>query len=287
MEDSWGQILADQWVDLALLTAFITLAMVGFFRKSPWIKYVTLAASLVYLGLYKSTMLSVVDIFRLFTWNLPSVRYEVYWYLFAGFAVVTTLVWGRIYCGRVCAFGALTQLMDRVVPARWRYDVPVKVEKKVNLIKYGVLVAVLAYYLITSDIFIFRFVEPFWLFSRPGWDEAGVMWVVLGLLLIATVFVRNLYCRFLCPTGAFLGAISQVTTWLPIKRWKECNTCKLCEKVCEWGAIRGPKIVKSECVRCDDCERLYADTKKCPHWLILLKKKPAPAPVPQFSRLPN
>jgi hypothetical protein len=25
-------------------------------------------------------------------------------------------------------------------------------------------------------------------------------------------------------------------------------------------------------VRCDDCERLYADTKKCPHWLIIQRK---------------
>jgi hypothetical protein len=32
-------------------------------------------------------------------------------------------------------------------------------------------------------------------------------------------------------------------------------------------------IVKSECVRCDDCERLYMDQKKCPHWLILFKRK--------------
>jgi len=26
-------------------------------------------------------------------------------------------------------------------------------------------------------------------------------------------------------------------------------------------------------VRCDDCERLYLDQKKCPHWLILFKRK--------------
>ena len=36
--------------------------------------------------------------------------------------------------------------------------------------------------------------------------------------------------------------------------------------------FRGPVIVKSECVRCDDCERLYMDRKKCPHWLIIIRK---------------
>jgi polyferredoxin len=104
-----------------------------------------------------------------------------------------------------------------------------------------------------------------------GFHGSALMWSLLAALLVATIFVRNLYCRFLCPVGAALGVISSVTTVFSIKRWKECNTCKICEKACEWGAIQGPKIVKSECVRCDDCERLYADTKKCPHWIILLK----------------
>ena len=286
MEDFWYDVLEPQWLDLAMLAVFFTLTFVSFFRKSAPLKYLTMVVAVGYLGLMKSNLLGVVDIFRIFSWNVPIFKYALAWYLFTGFAIVSTVIWGRIYCGRICAFGALTQLMDRVVPAKWRYDVPLKVEKKVNFIKYAVLAGVLVYYIATRDMGIYRYVEPFWLFGLPTWEEASVMWVVLGLLLIATVFVRNLYCRFLCPTGAFLGVISQVTTLVPIKRWKECNTCKLCEKVCEWGAIDGPRIIKSECVRCDDCERLYADQKKCPHWLILLKKKPAPQAVPQYSPMP-
>ena len=77
-DDFWYDVLEPQWLDLVILSAFFVVAMIGFLRKSPWIKYVTLAASLVYLGLYKSTMLSVVDIFRLFTWNLPAFR-EIYY----------------------------------------------------------------------------------------------------------------------------------------------------------------------------------------------------------------
>jgi hypothetical protein len=53
---------------------------------------------------------------------------------------------------------------------------------------------------------------------------------MLGTLLLATVVVRNLYCRFLYS----------------------------------WG----PRIVKTECVRCDDCERVDADQAKRPHSLI-------------------
>ena len=35
------------------------------------------------------------------------------------------------------------------------------------------------------------------------------MWIVLVVMLVATVFVRNLYCRFLCPTGAFLARVAR------------------------------------------------------------------------------
>ena len=28
----------------------------------------------------------------------------------------------------------------------------------------------------------------------------------------------------------------------------------------------------TECVRCDDCERLYMDQQKCPHWIIIRRK---------------
>jgi NosR/NirI family transcriptional regulator, nitrous oxide reductase regulator len=268
--ETWGEILRPQLLDLVLLSAFIAFAMVSFFRKSVALKYLTFALAVGYLGFTKSSLVSVSDVFRLTDLSVPEFKYSVTWYAFMLFVVASTVLWGRVYCGRVCAFGALTQMLDPIVPRRMRLDIPVRIEKHANLIKYGVLAAVLAYYLVTKDVAgPIRYAEPFWMFGLFG--TTG-MWVGLGVLLVATVFVRNLYCRFLCPVGATLGVISSATTVFRIKRWAECNTCKICEKTCEWGAIRGPRIVKSECVRCDDCERLYHDQQKCPHWIILRRK---------------
>jgi polyferredoxin len=265
---TFAQDLKDQALDLTLFSAFAILAMIGFFRKSELLKWITMGASVVYLGFVRSQLITIVNIFGLTQWNLPVFRHNMVWYLFAVFTLVTTILWGRVYCGRVCAFGAMTQLLDKIVPARLRFEVPKRIEQRANYIKYGVLLGVVTYFLITKDILIYRYVEPFWMFSRQA--TIG-MWIGLSVLLTATIFVRNLYCRFLCPVGAFLGLLSNLTVFR-IKRWSECNSCKICEKTCEWGAIRGPKIVASECVRCDDCERLYMDKQKCPHWLIIKKK---------------
>jgi polyferredoxin len=264
-----GELARTQAPDLLLFGAFAILVMVSFFLKSDRLKVVTLVASVAYLGFYKSQLLSVTNIFALLSMNLPLFSYSMGWYFFAVFSIATTILWGRIYCGRICAFGSLTQLMDRVLPARLRVNVPRSIERRAGYIKYGLLAFVVIYYLTTRDIRIYRAVEPFWMFTLQG---STVMWVGLTVLLVATVFVRNLYCRFLCPVGAFLGLLSNLTVFR-IKRWSECSTCRICEKTCEWGAIRGPKIIASECVRCDDCERLYMNKKKCPHWLIIERKE--------------
>ncbi len=266
--ETWRDILGPQAIDLALLVGFIALALVGFFRKSVRLKYITLAAAVGYMGFVKSRLVSVVDLFAVADWNLPVFKYNLAWYLLSFFVLASTVLWGRLYCGRICAFGALTQLMDLAVPRKLRVEVPAKLEQRANAIKYGLLVAVLVYFVATRDVAVYRYVEPFWMFGLFGTTP---MWIGLAVLLLATVFVRNLYCRFLCPVGALLGVISKLTVF-KIKRWSECNTCKICEKTCEWGAIRGPKIIEAECVRCDDCERLYLDQQKCPHWIILRRK---------------
>jgi polyferredoxin len=263
--ESWADILGPQYLDLALLTAFIALAFYSFKKKSVPLKYLTFAAAIGYMGFAKSYLISITNIFSVVDWNWPVVKYNLAWYLFFGFTVVSTILWGRLYCGRVCAYGALTQTLDAVIPRRWRVEVPRSIEKRAAGIKFGLLFAVIAYYVATDDVQIYQYVEPFWMFGLFG---TPTLWTLLAVLLVATVFVRNLYCRFLCPVGATLGLMSYLTVFR-IKRWSECRTCRICEKACEWGAIEGPRILMTECVRCDDCERLYADTARCPHWRII------------------
>jgi polyferredoxin len=266
---TWADDIRAQGVDIAAVSAFLVLAFVSFFRKSRRLKYLTLVVAVAYLGVAKSQLISIVNIFGLFGGNLPVFRYNLAWYLLVVVTIVSTVLWGRVYCGRLCAFGALTQLIDAIVPSRWRLKIPKAVERRAAWIKYGILGTAILYFVVTRDPLIYPYIEPFWLFGLHL--RTPVLLTMLGLLLLTTVFVRNVYCRLLCPVGAALGLMSSLTVFR-IKRWSECNTCRICEKACEWGAIRGPKIVLTECVRCDDCERLYEDKKKCPHHLILIRK---------------
>ena len=174
---SWQEAVRTQAVDLVLFGAFVSLALVSFFRKSVPLKYVTLAASVGYLGVAKAQLISIVNVFGVLSWNLPIFRFNLAWYFFAGFTVLSTVLWGRLYCGRICAFGSLTQLLDTIVPSKLRREPPPWVERRASTVKYGLLAGTIAYFVLTRDASIYRYVEPFWMFTGHG--TTGT-WIGLG-----------------------------------------------------------------------------------------------------------
>ena len=101
--ETWADILRPQALDLALLAAFLVVAIVCFPRKSRALKRWTSPAAIGYMGFAKSYLISITNIFSVIDWNWPVVKYNLAWYLFLGFRVVSTILWGRLYCGRVCA----------------------------------------------------------------------------------------------------------------------------------------------------------------------------------------
>ena len=83
--------------------------------------------------------------------------------------------------------------------------------------------------------------------------ETGL--IVLGVLVAASVFVPNFWCRFLCPYGALLG----LTAWMSpakIRRNAEpCIDCAKCAKACP-VALPVDKLVSirsAECTGCLEC----------------------------------
>ncbi|GJM12223.1 MAG: FMN-binding protein [Pseudohongiella sp.] len=246
----------------ALLVLF-ALVMTAFLRKSSTIRWVTLAYTFLYLGFYNGTFLSVSHITNglkqgpsMFLSDLPLLLIVV-------FTLVTTLFWGRVFCSSLCPFGALQDFIAHIVPKKWQRELPQAIHDKALYIKYGVLAFLIVTALTFSDLSLFQYFEPFGTIFYIS--RSMVLWGILAAFLLASVFISRFYCRYACPLGAALGVTSFLSPFR-INRVQQCEVCKVCEKSCPTGAIRGHEIDFKECVRCDICEsKLITKAGVCKH----------------------
>src|ERR1039457_4535844 len=78
--------------------------------------------------------------------------------------------------------------------------------------------------------------------------------VVLGLV-IASIFVQNFWCRYLCPYGAFLGLVSLLSPTRITRKPETCIDCAKCAKACP-SALPVDKLLQirsAECTGCLEC----------------------------------
>lgn len=83
--------------------------------------------------------------------------------------------------------------------------------------------------------------------------ETGL--IVLGILVIASFFVQNFWCRYLCPYGALLG-IAGFFSPLRIRRnASACIDCSKCAKACPslLPVHKLVSITSAECTGCMEC----------------------------------
>jgi Na+-translocating ferredoxin:NAD+ oxidoreductase RnfG subunit len=231
--------------------------------------------TLFFIGWYGLAQLSVINVLTFtnsvmtgFQWGhfLIDPMLFILW----SFVAITLLLWGRgVYCGWLCPFGALQEL---VLIASRRLRLPEiefsdAVHERLVALKYVILIFLFGISLESmAEAAWYAEMEPFktviaMRFQRE-WN-----YVLYALILIGVAAVnRKFYCKYLCPLGAALaipGRFRLFEWWL--RRRKECGKpCQVCANRCSVRAIRPTgEINANECHYCLDCQVIYYDDRVC------------------------
>ena len=252
-----------RWSRVMGLLVILALATHAFLFKGRAVRWIALGATLVYLGWIDGGFLSVSHITSGIAGGPGVYLGDLAMLIMVVFTVLTTLLWGRVFCGFLCPFGALQDFIERVVPKRFHRRMPAPIHDRALYVKYGVLALIVILAIFRSDLSIYGYFEPFG--TVFFLSTSILMWSIAGAFLLASVVIPRFYCRYACPLGAALGVASLVS-FFRIPRVEQCDVCKVCEQSCPTGAIRGPDVDFKECVRCNVCEtKLLVKAGVCRH----------------------
>jgi len=264
---------------IGLTVLMLILIMQDWLAKHPkfliYLRTGFLVYTVVFIGWYSLAQLSIVNVLTFISSFVHGFSWDNYlidpiMFLLWGFVAVTILLWGRgVYCGWLCPFGAMQELVFRVgeyfkLPT---FEFPEMVHERLWAIKYIILLALFAVSM-QSLVMAEQLaeVEPFKTAITLHFAREWSYVLYAGGLLIISAFNRKFFCRYICPLGAALTFPSKFRIFEWLRRYKECGRpCQICRHECEVRAIRSTgEINANECHYCLDCQVTYWNAYKCP-----------------------
>jgi polyferredoxin len=183
--------------------------------------------------------------------------------IFIGICLMSLIV-AKSFCSHICPIGLLSELLGRfgvrltgttLSPPKW-LDIPLRGLKFLLL---GFFVWAIWFAMDPRGVEAFL-ASPYakvvdakmWLFFA---DPSRLTIAVLGVLVVGSIFVRDLWCRYLCPYGALVGMLGRLAPLKVTRDPELCTDCRSCTAVCparlQVHAMQ--RVASIECNSCQDC----------------------------------
>ena len=233
------------------------------------------------IGIYAGAQLSVVNIMTVFSalvggFDWAYFLMEPMIFILWGSVAISLLFWGRgAFCGWLCPFGALQELLNRIAKALRipQYRVPWVLHERLWPVKYIIFLALFGVSLHSLTLAEqLAEVEPFKTAIVLRFIREWPFVVFALALLVAGLFIERFYCRYLCALGAALAIPARMRMFEWLKRYPACGTrCQRCANDCMVQAIHPEgHINPNECLYCLHCQQLYYDDHQCP---VMIEKR--------------
>lgn len=177
--------------------------------------------------------------------------------------IALTIVFGRFFCGYLCAFGTIGDILYKIVdyPLKRlgvkRPRIPRKVEDALRCLKYVVLLFFVGTSLagIASIVNVY---SPWTAFGRLlslNIVELNVVGLVLlALIAVGMVLKERFFCEFLCPMGAVFSLLPVIPHSTHRRHMPSCDQCGACQRSCPVAVfLDADSPQMGECVSCGRC----------------------------------
>jgi NosR/NirI family nitrous oxide reductase transcriptional regulator len=288
----WQQVWHAKQIPVTILIISMILIIIVIFLQDWLVKFprflhtfrrAFLIYTVLFVGWYSLGQVSIVNVLTFMKALMSDFHWETFLldpiiFCIWMFIAVTLLLWGRgIFCGWLCPFGALQELVGELavklkIP---QYVVPYALHERLWAVKYLILFALFGLSLESLQTAeVYAEVEPFKTVFLLNFDRDWPFILYASALIFVSIFSRKVYCRYVCPLGAAIAIPSGIRLFDWLKRRKECGEpCQLCAVECEIGAIeKNGDINLRECHHCLDCQVTYQNENKCPPLVAKQKK---------------
>lgn len=192
------------WQELVLF-ALYGLVFLAVSRKYSKLRPYVLAVSFLFLGIALNAALSLSNITSLISGNMPAFPERPFWYVLTLGVLGITLLWGRnFYCSWLCPFGGLQEGIYKALNFM-KFNVPPQITALTQKIRWGLIWIAVMVAVIFNNPSIASY-EPFAV-SFGGSGNLG-QWLILCLVLVTSIMIYRVWCRFICTVGAILDFIA-------------------------------------------------------------------------------
>lgn len=183
--------------ELLLMATFI-IGLLATFLRNKILRNVALILSFIGIGFLFNASLSLAHFGRLLLGYVPDIHDHLVWWILMGGSLGAIIIWGKnVYCHALCPFHATQLLLNKISGINLK--MAFKVLRIIRKVPGFLLWFSLGLILISSNPTIAAY-EPFaMLFSLEGY---GVQWYILPAALVASLFISDFFCHYLCPVGA-------------------------------------------------------------------------------------
>lgn len=210
----------------------VALFAVGYFGhqgKSKYkkqLRWIGLLVGLVVLGFIYNAPLTLSHINKLLLGFWPQWQTNLYWYLLlGGILFVFTVDNKNPYCQWFCPFGAAQECMGLIGGAKV-YS-PGRYRQFLAWLRRGVVWFAIVIALLFRSPGLTSYEIFGTLFSLLG---SNSQFILLGLVLVASLFIKRPWCTYLCPLDPVVEFIRGARRWT-IEIWKTIKPKKIEENV--------------------------------------------------------